>query len=86
MSDEKKIKSKLTSLLKQHGYRQDERPDHREWTKWFDEFSVQIRLDQNNPDGFNGFQLQWHAYLRYGIKQNQINKILDFLNQWYETR
>lgn len=79
-------KTKLVRLLKKHGYHQDERPDHREWMKYFDEFSIKIRLDQNNPDGFNGFQFGLSAYMRYGIKERQVRKILEHLNKWYETQ
>ena len=72
-------KHKLEKLLRKHGYHQDKRPDHREWTKFFDEFSIKIRLDQNNEDGFNGFQFSFTAYIRNGLKKKQALKILELL-------
>lgn len=79
------LKSKLETCLKRHGYYRDDRPDHREWMKYFDEFSVKVRLDQNNPEGFNGFNLQLSIYLRHGIKEKQISRILSCFGKWYET-
>lgn len=79
------MKVRLEKLLKKHGYSQDERPDHREWMKWFDEFSVHVWLDRNKPDNFNGFQLRLEAYLRNNIEEKQIQRLLDYFENWHET-
>lgn len=76
---ELRIKKKLEDLLKKHGYRRDDRPDHREWTKITSAFHYKIRLDQNNPEGWNGFQAQITTYMRWDIKQKHLDSLLKFL-------
>ena len=64
-SPEMRPKRGLESLLRKHGYHLDERPDHREWFKGTPSYHLQVRLDQNNPTGFNGFELTITTYLRW---------------------
>jgi hypothetical protein len=58
------------NLLRKHGYRQDERPDHRE-------------LDQNNPDGWNGFQALIATYMRWGVYKKHLVLLLKFSKRKY---
>lgn len=78
---EAQTKKKLENLLKKHGYRRDDRPDHREWTKINSSFHLQIRLDQNNPDGWNGFQARLTTYMRWDIRSSQLERLLRFLKK-----
>lgn len=79
--EEKRKKESLEKLLRKHGYRQDERPDHREWTKISTAFFLKMRLDQNNPDGWNGFLAQITTYMRWDVKPKHIRKILKFIKE-----
>lgn len=74
-------KRKLESLLKKHRYTRDDRSDHREWMKYSSAFRVQIRLDQNNPKGFNGFQFLLTTYLRWNIASEDVEALLLFLKK-----
>lgn len=78
---EKQTKKKLEALLLKHDYRRDDRPDHREWTKTTTSFFLKIRLDQNNPDGWNGFQAEITTYMRWGIKGKHLKALLKFLEE-----
>lgn len=79
-----RTKRRLEALLKRHGYRHDDRPDHREWWKYNSAFGVQVRLDQNNPRGFNGFQLRWTTYMRWEVSPRDIEELLLFLKKEFE--
>jgi len=79
LSSEMRLKHKLEGLLRKHGYRQDERADHREWYKVTQPYHFQIRLDQNNPSGFNGFELLITTYLRWKPTARGLEKLLKFL-------
>lgn len=76
-----KIKRQLESLLKKHGYSQDARPDHREWRKYNSTFQAHIRLDQNNPKGWNGFALALTTYMRWDITPKELETLLLFLKK-----
>lgn len=78
-----RIKTELERLLKKHGYRRDDRPDHREWFKATQAFHLQARLDQNNPSGFNGFQMTIRSYLRWDPKPGSLKRLLRFLKEFY---
>jgi hypothetical protein len=75
---EKRVKRELENLLRKHGYRRDDRPDHREWDKFNPAFNTKIRLDQNNPEGFNGFSFELTTYTRWNIEAKDIEAILAF--------
>ena len=79
-----KKKQQLESLLKKHGYTQDERPDHREWTKITSSFHIKIRLDQNNPKGWNGFQAQITTYMRWVVRPKHLEVLFQFLRREFE--
>jgi hypothetical protein len=74
-------KRRLERLLKRHGYAQDSRPDHREWRRYSTSFNTQIRLDQNNPSGWNGFELMITTYTRWQITPKQLDSLLGFLKK-----
>ena len=74
-------KRQLEKLLKRHGYIRDDRPDHREWTKINSSFHMKIRLDQNNPEGWNGFQALITTYMRWNIRPKHLAQLLKFLNK-----
>lgn len=76
-----RTKRQLEGLLKKHRYVQDTRPDHREWGKYNDNFHVQIRLDQNNPQGLNGFQAMITTYMRWDITPKELETLLLFLKK-----
>ncbi len=76
-----RIKKQLERLLKRHHYKHDDRPDHREWWKSNSAFAVDIRLDQNNPDGWNGFQCAFTTYMRWDIAPQDIEALLVFLKK-----
>jgi len=78
---EARIKRQLERLLKKHRYTHDNRGDHREWWKSNSAFSVDIRLDQNNPDGWNGFQCAITTYMRWDIAPEDIKSLLVFLKK-----
>lgn len=77
-------KRRIETLLKSHGYRRDDRPDHREWMKYLTSFTLQIRLDQNRPEGFNGFQLGVKTYLRWPVTKRQLDALLRRLKREFE--
>ena len=81
VSGEMRHKRGLESLLRKHGYRQDERPDHREWMKTTPSYHLQVRLDQNNPDGFNGFELSISTYLRWKPGSKGLERLLKVLQE-----
>lgn len=64
---EARTKKQLEKLLKKHRYTHDDRPDHREWWKTNSAFAVDIRLDQNNTDGLNGFEAHRGMALRQSV-------------------
>jgi hypothetical protein len=76
-----KIKRQLEGLLKKHRYVQDVRPDHREWGKYNPTFHAKIRLDQNNPKGWNGFEASITAYMRWDITSKELETLLLFLKK-----
>lgn len=78
---EARTKKQLEKLLKKHRYTHDDRPDHREWWKTNSAFAVDIRLDQNNPDGLNGFEFAVTTYLRWDISPKDIEALLVFLKK-----
>lgn len=78
---EKRVKRQLECLLKKRRYRRDDRPDHREWDKYNSAFNTQIRLDQNNPEGFNGFSFKLTTYMRWNISAEDIKALLIFLKK-----
>lgn len=80
---DRRKKQQLEKLLRKHGYIQDARPDHREWTKLTSAFYLKIRLDQNNPDGWNGFQAQISTYMRWGVRKNHLDLLLKFLKKGF---
>ena len=80
-SGERSKKRQLEKLLKKHGYRRDDRPDHREWTKISSAFFMKIRLDQNNPEGWNGFQAVISTYMRWDIRPKYLERLLRFLKK-----
>jgi len=83
---EKRVKRQLEILLKKRRYRRDDRPDHREWDKYNSAFNTQIRLDQNNPEGFNGFSLKLTAYMRWNISAGTLRRCLFSLKRsFYEV-
>lgn len=75
------IKKQLERLLEKHHYTHDDRPDHREWWKSNQAFAVDIRLDQNNPDGLNGFECAITTYMRWDITPRNIEALLVFLKK-----
>lgn len=77
-------KKQLEILLKKHGYTQDIRPDHREWIKATSSFFIKIRLDQNNPKGWNGFQITITTYMRWDITPKHLELLLQFLKKEFE--
>ena len=79
-SDRRK-KQQLERLLRKHGYNQDERPDHREWTKINSSFSMKISLDQNNSEGWNGFQAHITTYMRWDVRPKHLEALLKFLKK-----
>ena len=76
-----RIKRRLEGLLKKHRYIQDARPDHREWWKSNSALQVQVRLDQNNPRGWNGFELYITTYTRWDISPKRLESLLRFLKK-----
>lgn len=78
---EKRIKRQLEDLLKKHHYRRDDRVDHREWDKYNTAFNTQIRLDQNNIEGFSGFYFRLTTYMRWEISAKDIEALLIFLKK-----
>ena len=80
-SPDMRLKRGLESLLRKHGYRQDERPDHREWFKGTPSYHFQVRLDQNNPAGFNGFELTIRTYLRWKPGAKGLELLLKVLQE-----
>lgn len=76
-----RIKRQLEGLLKKHRYVHDSRPDHREWMKYNSAFNTKIRLDQNNPEGWNGFQFTITTYMRWNINPEDIEALLIFLKK-----
>jgi hypothetical protein len=78
-SPEMRLKHRMEGLLRKHGYRQDERYDHREWFKGTPSYQFQVRLDQNNPAGFNGFELTIATYLRWKPTAKGLELLLKFL-------
>ena len=76
-----RIKKQLKRLLKRHNYKHDDRQDHREWWKSNSAFAVDIRLDQNNPDGLNGFECAVTTYMRWNISPKDIEALLVFLKK-----
>jgi hypothetical protein len=80
-SPEMRLKRRLERVLKKHGYYQDERPDHREWMKGTPPYLFQVRLDQNNPDGFNGFDLTITTYLRWNPGAKGLELLLKLLQE-----
>ncbi len=78
---ETRIKKQLEQLLKKRHYTQDDRADHREWWKSNQAFAVDIRLDQNNPEGWNGFQCAITTYMRWDIAPKDIEALLVFLKK-----
>lgn len=80
-TEESRKKQQLEKLLRKHGYTQDTRPDHREWTKITSAFHYKIRLDQNNPEGWNGFQAQITTYMRWDVRKNHLDLLLKFLKR-----
>lgn len=78
---EARTKKQLEKLLKKHRYTHDDRPDHREWWKTNSAFAVDIRLDQNNTDGLNGFECAVTTYLRWDISPKDIEALLVFLKK-----
>ena len=81
---ERKKKGQLEKLLLKHGYHRDDRPDHREWTKITSAFHYKIRLDQNNPEGWNGFQALLTTYMRWDIKPKHLEALFRFFKKGYE--
>jgi len=63
------------------GYTRDDQPDHREWTKINASFSMKIRLDQNNPEGWNGFQALITTYMRWYVRPKHSEALLKFLKK-----
>jgi hypothetical protein len=82
--EEKQKKQKIEKLLLKHGYRRDDRPDHREWTKLNSAFFFKIRLDQNNPHGWNGFSAEITTYMRREINEKKLARLLRFLSKDFE--
>jgi hypothetical protein len=82
--EEKHKKLQIEKLLVKHGYRRDDRPDHREWTKITSTFHYKIRLDQNNPDGWNGFFAQLTTYMRWDVKEKDLDRLFKFLKEDFE--
>ena len=78
---EARIKGQLEKLLKKHRYTHDDRADHREWWKSNSAFAVDIRLDQNNPEGWNGFQCAITTYMRWDISPQDIEALLVFMKK-----
>lgn len=76
-----RIKRQLEGLLKKHRYVQDARPDHREWGKYNPTFHAKIRLDQNNPKGWNGFEVSITTYMRWDITPKELEALLLFLKK-----
>ena len=76
-----RIKRQLEALLKRHRYVHDDRPDHREWGKYNSAFTVDIRLDQNNPNGWNGFQCAIRTFMRWSVTPKDIEALLLFLKK-----
>ena len=76
-----RTKHQLETMLRRHGYRRDDRSDHREWMKYNSAFQVKIRLDQNNPDGFEGFQLMITTYMRWDISPRELEALVAFLKE-----
>jgi|GEM_PF-5461147 hypothetical protein len=75
----KQNKQRIEKLLLKHGYRRDDRPDHREWIKVNTAFHYKIRLDQNNPEGWNGFQAVLTTYMRWDVQEKHLEKLLNFI-------
>lgn len=76
-----RIKRQLEALLRKHRYVHDTRPDHREWMKHNSALSIKIRLDQNNPDGWNGFQCVLTTFMRWDITPEDLETLLLFLKK-----
>ncbi|OIO00564.1 MAG: hypothetical protein COX65_08430 [Elusimicrobia bacterium CG_4_10_14_0_2_um_filter_56_8] len=78
---ETRVKKQLERLLKKRRYRHDDRTDHREWWKSNSAFAVDIRPDQNNPDGLNGFECAITTYMRRAISPQDIEALLVFMKK-----
>jgi len=78
---EARIKGQMEKLLRKHRYTHDDRADHREWCKYNSAFAVDIRLDQNTPDGLNGFECAITTYMRWDIAPEDIEALLVFLKK-----
>lgn len=81
IQEQKRMKQRLERLLRRHRYRQDTRPDHREWGRYGPAFHTHIRLDRNNPDGLNGFELTITTYTRWAMTLRKLDALLGFLKK-----